>query len=297
MPGTSDRIEITGLRGFGRHGVFDHEREQGQNFVVDVSLEVDLREAGRTDALEATVHYGLVSEAVVARIEGEPVDLIEKLADLIARDCLSFPLVAGVGVTVHKPGAPIPVPFADVTVSVHRSRTHRAVVALGANLGDRRGALQGAVYALAGLGDVVAVSPLVETPALTLPGAGPQPDYLNAVVLLDTALEPAALLAAAQAVESAFGRVRSERWGARTLDVDLVAVGDLQSADPLLTLPHPRAHERAFVLGPWAAADPSATLPGHGPVAALLAGLAETERDGLSPSDAPALVLPHGSLR
>lgn len=292
MRPTSDRIVLSGLRGFGRHGVFAHEREQGQEFVVDVALAVDLTRAAATDDLEATVHYGLLAEAVTARITGEPHDLIEALAGDIAEDCLANPLVESVEVTVHKPAAPITVPFGDVIVSVTRSSTTPAVLSLGANLGDRRTALQGAVYALATAGTVRAVSPVFETAALTASGAGPQPDYLNAVVLLDTTLSPRDLLAAGHAIEAAFGRVRGEVWAARTLDVDLLTVAGHTATDPALTLPHPRAHERSFVLAPWAAVDPSAQLAGHGRVVDLLAARPEQERAEVRRRDDLALVLP-----
>jgi 2-amino-4-hydroxy-6-hydroxymethyldihydropteridine diphosphokinase len=147
--------------------------------------------------------------------------------------------------------------------------TVRAVLSLGANLGDRLAALQAAVAALASAGPVVAVSPVYETAPV---GGVEQPDFLNAVALLDTELPAAELLAYAHSVESAAGRVRAERWGPRTLDIDLVAYGSVVSADPALTLPHPRAHERAFVLAPWLDVDPDASLFGHGPVRDLLAG-------------------------
>lgn len=145
----------------------------------------------------------------------------------------------------------------------------RVVLSLGSNLGRRMDYLQGAVDALfdaPGL-SFVAVSPVYETD----PVGGPeQRPYLNAVVVADCMLDPRTLLDRAQGIENAFGRIRRERWGPRTLDVDLIAVGDLTSDDPELELPHPRAHERAFVLIPWAQADPTAVLPGRGPVAALL---------------------------
>ncbi|MFD6325558.1 2-amino-4-hydroxy-6-hydroxymethyldihydropteridine diphosphokinase [Streptomyces sp. NPDC058442] len=147
----------------------------------------------------------------------------------------------------------------------------RAVVALGANLGNRLETLQGAVDALEDTPGirVRAVSPVYETePWGVEPGS--QPSYFNAVVVLQTTLPPSSLLERAHAVEEAFHRVRDERWGPRTLDVDIVAYADLLSDDPRLTLPHPRAHERAFVLAPWHDVDPDAVLPGRGPVAALL---------------------------
>ncbi|MFF4170064.1 2-amino-4-hydroxy-6-hydroxymethyldihydropteridine diphosphokinase [Streptomyces sp. NPDC001744] len=156
---------------------------------------------------------------------------------------------------------------ADTTLSNPR----RAVIALGGNLGNRLETLQGALDALAdtpGL-RVKAVSPVYETePWGVEPGS--QPPYLNAVALVKTTLPPSSLLERAHAVEEAFHRAREERWGARTLDVDIVAYADVVSDDPALTLPHPRAHQRAFVLAPWHDVDPGALLPGHGPVAGLL---------------------------
>ena len=148
----------------------------------------------------------------------------------------------------------------------------RVVLSVGSNLGDRLGNLQGCVQAIGGLPDtdVLAISPVYET----APVGGPaQPDYLNAALIAATGLPPLGLLAATQRIEADFGRVRAERFGPRTLDIDIVSYAGEVSGDPVLTLPHPRAHERAFVLVPWHDIDPAAVLPGHGPVTALLAGL------------------------
>ena len=148
----------------------------------------------------------------------------------------------------------------------------RVVLSVGANLGDRLGTLQGCVQAIARLPDtdVLAISPLYQTAPV---GGPPQPDYLNAVLLIQTGLPPRALLQQVNGIEARFGRVRAERFGPRTLDIDIIDYDGQVSDDPELTLPHPRAHERAFVLLPWSDLDPGAELPGHGPVAALLAGL------------------------
>ncbi|CAM5483086.1 MULTISPECIES: 2-amino-4-hydroxy-6-hydroxymethyldihydropteridine diphosphokinase [Streptomyces] len=166
----------------------------------------------------------------------------------------------------------------------------RAVISLGSNLGNRLETLQGAVDALAdtpGL-RVKGVSPVYETePWGVEPGS--QPSYFNAVVVLKTTLPPSSLLERAHAVEEAFHRVRDERWGARTLDVDIVAYADVVSDDPVLTLPHPRAHERAFVLAPWLDLDPEALLPGRGPVADLLGTVT---RQGVVPRQDLELRLP-----
>ena len=134
----------------------------------------------------------------------------------------------------------------------------RAALGLGANLGDRVAALQGAVDVVAPhLRDAV-VSSVYET----VPVGGPdQPDYANAVLVGEWDGEPLELLALAHEAETAWNRTREVRWGARTLDVDVLVVGGLVSDDPVLTLPHPRARERAFVVVPWAEADPAATLP------------------------------------
>jgi 2-amino-4-hydroxy-6-hydroxymethyldihydropteridine diphosphokinase len=151
-----------------------------------------------------------------------------------------------------------------------RDEGRQAVLALGSNLGDRHDILQGAVDAIAGLDGVrvLAVSPVYQTVPV---GGPPQPDYLNAVLLARTTLPSRELLAELHEVEAAFDRVRLVRWGPRTLDIDIITVDRERSDDPELTLPHPRAHERAFVLAPWHDVAPDAVLPGHGPVADLLA--------------------------
>ncbi|MGI8614526.1 MAG: 2-amino-4-hydroxy-6-hydroxymethyldihydropteridine diphosphokinase [Nocardioidaceae bacterium] len=153
----------------------------------------------------------------------------------------------------------------------------QAVLSLGSNVGERLATLQGAVDALADTPGVkvVAVSPVYETaPVDAPPGSRP---FLNAVLLVDSVLSVHTLLDRAHAVESAFGRQRSGQPNEpRTLDVDLVAVGLRVADDQQLTLPHPRAHERAFVLRPWFDVDPDAHLEGHGRVADLLAGIDST---------------------
>jgi 2-amino-4-hydroxy-6-hydroxymethyldihydropteridine diphosphokinase len=158
----------------------------------------------------------------------------------------------------------------------------RVVLSLGANLGDRATTLRTALDALAGDG-AVARSGLYETPPW---GLVEQPPYLNAVAVLDGHRDARGWLARAHELEQAAGRTREVRWGARTLDVDVVTVtGDdgepVVSADPELTLPHPRAHERAFVLVPWLAVDADAELPGHGRVRDLVAGLDPAEVDAV----------------
>ncbi|MCD1570538.1 2-amino-4-hydroxy-6-hydroxymethyldihydropteridine diphosphokinase [Agromyces mediolanus] len=148
----------------------------------------------------------------------------------------------------------------------------RAVVAFGANLGDREATIAQAVAELADTSGVelVAVSPVYETPAIKLSGVDHDaPGYLNGVLLLETELEPLALLDVLQRLEQAHGRVREERWGDRTLDLDLIDHGGARFTDARLELPHPRAWQRAFVLQPWLDVDPDAVVAGRGTVAEL----------------------------
>ncbi|GAA1978890.1 2-amino-4-hydroxy-6-hydroxymethyldihydropteridine diphosphokinase [Microbacterium pumilum] len=154
-----------------------------------------------------------------------------------------------------------------------------AVVALGSNLGDRAATLAAAIDDLARLPLVDAVRASIPTESVAVKPDGPDvsaPAYLNGVALVTTRLAPTVLLTYLQAIEARHGRQRQERWGDRTLDLDLIAFGDIRSADPRLTLPHPRAFERDFVLEPWLSLDADAELPGSGRVDALLERLRAT---------------------
>jgi dihydroneopterin aldolase len=117
-----DHLALRGLRARGNHGVLEKEREEGQIFVVDVVLGLDTRPAAEGDDLTKTVHYGVLAEEITGIVEGDPVDLVETLAQRIADACLAHPRVQETEVTVHKPDAPITVPFDDVTITIKRSR-------------------------------------------------------------------------------------------------------------------------------------------------------------------------------
>ena len=430
--GPLDRITVAGITAIGYHGVFEHERLEGQTFVADVTVHVDSRAAAAEDRLDLTVDYGVLAEQVAAVLAGEPADLVETVAERVAAVALTHPGVHEVDVVLHKPQAPVTVPFADVRIEIHRGRMHvpavaappvvvdsrgsdlgshgavpahdappvdvpgfaeepygapagvlaaaagaaaaaasggvppvgyaapgapvpvpapvwpatggpatpewpmvtlaevvadlpghRApeagahvqapaapggpdvtaavptpvpttapahvalvepadrldlvpaepvdvVLALGSNVGASQEILRRAVQDLDSVDglELTAVAPLARTGAV---GGPEQPDYLNTVVLGRTRLSARQLLHACQAVENAHGRVREERWGPRTIDIDIVVHGSTIAAADDLELPHPRAHERAFVLEPWAQVAPDAVLPGlgGGPVAAL----------------------------
>jgi 2-amino-4-hydroxy-6-hydroxymethyldihydropteridine diphosphokinase len=169
--------------------------------------------------------------------------------------------------------APTPYVLDADTMTGGMRPIRQAVLSLGSNLGERHGKLQGAVSALEDTPEVtvVAISSVYETdPVDAVEGSG---KFLNAVVLIDTTLTVHTLLDRALAIEDAFGRERSEPGAPRTLDVDLIVVGPRVADDESLKLPHPRAHERGFVLVPWLEIDPEGEIPGRGFVADLLEGV------------------------
>lgn len=255
-----DRIEISALRVVTVVGALPHEREIPQPLQVDLSLEVDLADAGRTDELGDTVNYGLVADQVTSVVAESKDVLLERLAARIAEEVLSFDRVDAVELALTKLRPPIGVDAATTSVSLRRTRAtldvtarpvRRAFVALGSNLGDRESYLRGA---LAELGTVVAESQVYET----APVGGPddQGPYLNMVVEVETTLDPFALLRRCQRIEAEAMRQRVVRWGPRTLDVDIVLYEGVTTQSDELTLPHPRFTERRFVLAPLAEIAP-----------------------------------------
>ncbi len=143
------------------------------------------------------------------------------------------------------------------------------VIGIGSNLGDAAASVRRAMHDVEE--GLEAIDVRRSSLYRTSPVGGPeQPDFVNAVLVLESEMEPAAALEVLQGIEQRAGRVRDVRWGPRTLDLDVVAAGDLVSEDPVLTLPHPRARERAFVLIPWHEIEPEASLPGVGPIAAVI---------------------------
>ena len=271
-----DHIHLTGLRAEGFHGVFPDERRDGQMFLIDVSIGLALDQAAAHDDLTQTVHYGELALRIVEDVESDPVDLIETVAERICALVLTDSRIDEVTVTLHKPQAPITVPFGDVAVTMTRRRDRgasRAVIAIGSNLGDRSATILAAVSAVAQHDGVrlVAISDLHETVALKLDGPDEEaPRYLNAVAIVETTLDPEGLLRVLQSIEAQFGRTREVVWGDRTLDLDLIDFDGLQQESATLILPHPRAAEREFVLAPWLEADPAAKLVGHGTARELL---------------------------
>ena len=255
----ADHILINDLRFESVIGVLDHERLAPQPLRVDVDIEVDLHDAGASDDLEQTVHYGEVAVALANLARDTQYLLLERLAQHMAEVVLSFPLVRAVELTLTKLRPPIPEQIDSTAVRIRRVRAemasakrHRAVVALGSNLGNREAHLR---FAVERLGEsVVAQSQVFETD----PVGGPdgQGAYLNMAVVLETELDPYALLRWLHRIEADAGRERVVHWGPRTLDLDLLFFDDVVITGGNLAVPHPRYAERRFVLAPLSEVAP-----------------------------------------
>jgi len=260
-----DRILIDDIRVLTVIGALPHERESAQPVRIDLALSVDLHDAGRSDELADTVHYGLVCERVADMVRESKDVLLERLAGKVADVVLEFDLVEQVEVTLTKLRPPIPEAVGTTAVRIVRSRaeaaapplvSHRAIVALGSNLGDREGYLRSAV---AELGNVVATSQVFETEPIGGPGG--QGAYLNMVVEVETTLDPFAFLRRCQRIEANALRQRIVHWGPRTLDVDLLFYDDMTIDSADLKVPHPHIFERRFVLAPLGEVAPELCPP------------------------------------
>ncbi len=257
----SDRIEINGIRTTSIVGALPHERQIPQPLRVDLSLEVDLTDAGRTDELGDTVDYGEVADRVVALVSEREDVLLERLVAAIADEVFSFDRVDAVDVTLTKLRPPLAVDAASTAVRLRRTRAemevvdereHVALLALGSNLGDREGFLR---FAVRELGHVTAMSDVYETQPVGGPDA--QGPYLNMVVEVRTTLDPFALLRRCQRIEAEALRQRVVHWGPRTLDVDILFYDDVLVDSPELTIPHRHFADRRFVLQPLADVAPA----------------------------------------
>lgn len=255
----ADHVLIDDLRFESIIGVLDHERLAPQPLRVDVDMEVDLHDAGASDDLEQTVHYGEVAVALADLARSTQYLLLERLAQHMAEVVLSFPLVRSVDLTLTKLNPPIPEKIGSTAVRIHRVRSevsaikrHRAIVALGSNLGQRESHLR---FAIDRLGEsVVAASQVYETDPIGGPEG--QGAYLNMVVALETELDPYALLRWLHRIEADAGRERVVHWGPRTLDLDLLFFDDVVITGGNLAVPHPRFAERRFVLAPLSEVAP-----------------------------------------
>ncbi len=273
----ADQIIVEDLQIYAHHGVYRQENEKGQNFFISAVLDTDTRAAGMADDLGLSTNYGVVCRFLHTFLTEHTYKLIETAAEKASEALLlQFPYVRQVTMEVKKPEAPITVPFGSVSVKITRG-WHRVYIACGSNIGDRRAHLSAAVDAL--LMDkrcrVLRVSDWVET---TPYGGVEQADYLNGVLSIETLYTPEELLEVLQGIEKAEARERKERWGPRTLDLDILLYeGRLMDTDKL-TIPHKDMQNRDFVLKPLSQIAPYERHPVFNKAVVEL--LAEVERNG-----------------
>lgn len=264
-----DEIHIENLQVFASHGVFPEENRLGQKFLVSAVLYTDTRKAGMSDDLTLSTHYGEVSQFITTFLQENTYQLIEAAAENLARAVLeTYPLVQGISLEIKKPWAPVKLPLDYVSVKIERF-WHCAYIALGSNMGDKKGYLDMAVSSLDRQPDcrVEKVSDYIVTKPY---GGVQQDDFLNGALKLMTLQEPLELLETLHRIEAEAGRVRDVRWGPRTLDLDILLYDDLVMDSETLVIPHIEMHKRDFVLQPLAQLAPYLRHPVLGKTMAQL---------------------------
>ena len=254
-----DIIKIRGLEVSSFHGVLDSEKVNKQPFVFDVDLEVDFFDAAREDDLTKTVNYAEVCNLIVEVATKNCFSLIEKLVYECAFEILDTFPVGGLKITVWKPNAPIEQKFNSVGVTVC-CRRERVLLSLGSSQGDKKGYLDFAVKALDSTRGIKVkkVSSYIKTPPY---GGVAQNDFLNCAAEIETYLSPRALLNEIHRIENEGDRVRTVRWGDRTLDIDIVFFGNKIICEEGLVIPHPDCKQRPFVLEPLKEIAPDFVCP------------------------------------
>lgn len=244
-----DCIHIRGLQVFAHHGVFDFEKKQGQEFMVNAALYLDLSRAGASDCLEESVHYGEVCEQIQKSLTAESYDLLERAAQKTIEDILlRFPLVEEVTLELQKPQAPVKMEFETLSVEMTRG-WHKTYLAFGSNMGDSKGYIEGALkdirqhpyFRKIRVSDYFITSPY---------GGVEQADFVNGVLEAETMLNPRKLLNYLHQLEAQAGRERSLRWGPRTLDLDILFYEKEVVEEEDLQIPHKDMANRDFVLIP-----------------------------------------------
>lgn len=258
-----DTISIKRLEVFGNHGVLQEENRLGQKFVVSVSMEVNSRKAGITDALEDSVDYAEVAELIHRETKRHVFQLVERLAEHLAEQILlMFSPVRAVTLEVEKPWAPIHLPLQTVSVTISR-KWHEVCLGIGSNMGDKRANLDRALELLAEdkQNQLLAVSDYIETEPV---GEVEQDDFLNGAVVLRTLKTPDEILEQIGEVEKELKRVRTCHWGPRTIDVDILLYDREIITQENLIIPHSQMCVRGFVLEPLRQIAPNYVHPVRG---------------------------------
>jgi len=244
-----DFITIRNLEVFSKHGVFAEENKLGQKFAIDVKLYFDTRVAGVSDDISKSVDYGKVCHFITAFMKGHTYKLIETAAERLAEEILiEYPVVNRVLITLKKPWAPIGLPLEEVSVTIDRG-WHSAYLSLGSNMGDKEGHIIQAMNYLSSNDRIVVVneSSMIETEPY---GNVNQDKFINCAIEIRTLHTPKELLTFCKNLEKMAGRVKTEHWGPRPLDIDILFFDDIVYDSDILTIPHADMHNRLFVLEP-----------------------------------------------
>ena len=255
-----DKIIIENLEIIAEHGVFKEEKFLGQKFIISIEMLTDTREAGKTENLNASTHYGFVADDVEKIFTSKSFDLIETCAEKIAEMILTkYHLISEVKVTVKKPWAPIRKHFDFVAVEITR-KWHTVYLSLGTNMGDKKKNLLEAIEKINTLENtkVTSKSSILETEPF---GYTEQDMFLNACIEIKTLFTPQELLEKLLAIELEMGRVRTIKWGPRVIDIDILFFDDEIIQDKNLCVPHPWICERMFVLEPLCEIAPNLVHP------------------------------------
>ena len=253
-------VQIKGVSVTARHGVLEQEKTNPQNFLIDISFDYDCAPAAQSDDITLAVNYAEVCATAYDICADNSFNLIEKLAREIAFAIAEkFPAIQKLSVTVHKPQAPVGLPFEDICVTFELERV-KAVLSLGSNQGDKKAALDGAISSLNAIRgvNVLKVSDYISTNPY---GGVAQGEFLNCALVIECLLSPEELLNAIHKIENDYGRVRKERWGDRTLDIDIIFFGNKIIAEEGLCVPHPDYFNRSFVLAPLKQIAPDFVCP------------------------------------
>lgn len=255
-----DQICIKNLEVFCNHGVFPEENKLGQKFKISAILYTDTREAGRTDCLEKSIHYGEVCHKIKEFMEGHTYQLIERAAEELAFYLLqNTPNLQALDLEIKKPWAPIGLPLEEVSVRIFRS-WHKVYLSIGSNMGDKKAYLEFGKQRLeeSPYCQVKKVSDYIQTEPY---GVTDQDWFLNGALELDTLLTPEELLDLIHRIEEEAERKRERRWGPRTLDLDIIFYDDLVLDSEELVIPHMDMRNRSFVLEPLAQIAPRKRHP------------------------------------
>lgn len=253
-----DKITVKGIEFFAHHGVLESEKKEGQNFSIDCEFSIDTSLCN--DDLTKTVNYADVACEIVEFSTKNRYDLLETLADNLAKDIfMKFPSINSLTLTVHKPNAPIPTKFQDVSLTVTR-KWHTCYLSIGSNLGNRKKNLDTVWKEIEKSPYIMGISKsdYIETEPY---GVKDQPDFLNGALKIKTILTHKELLKFCNDAEQLCKRVRTRRWGERTLDVDILMYDDDVIFTDDLKLPHPEMHKRSFVLEPLSQIEPYLVHP------------------------------------